>query len=571
MRLLRGRARPARPRARALRAASSERARPRSRRRAGPAGRRPPARPRRCFACSVASLASSSSADLLLLALLPFEVGLLVLELRVDRRELLDDVVVGLVGLVEQLLPAGGVDRVGGVDQRFERIARVRVGEHRARWRAYVAQLGGACLGGRDRLLQSAMCSRVSSSSWSDVGERGGGLVGGLARASASCLARGVEVVAGRGARRRGAGTHRHERRQARSSEAATAVERRVRVIAAGIARRGNPGTLAAGSFDGGLELGRRGVAAPTRRTHAEVRTARIALRLLGARAAPLGRDPRAAPRQAPPGLRRRRQHHVREARRGPRARAISARSTSSRRTWRSTSRATSSTRSSGRTCRPTAAASPTASWRAAVKEYFGSYDAFRAQLTEAAMNVQGSGWGALSWEPLGRPADRRAGLRPPGQRRSGRPAAARARHVGARLLPAVQEREEGLGRRVLEPRQLARRRGALRPREVARARLTWPDRGPIAPDEQASSGPGSDSLRATTPVVLTNARRRREWPGVRDLPADPLHDRARRAVRVPVVHRFDAPRLRSDRRRRSKRRTSAASCPSTSRPSASR
>ena len=37
----------------------------------------------------------------------------------------------------------------------------------------------------------------------------------------------------------------------------------------------------------------------------------------------------------------------------------------------------------------------------AAVKEAFGSHDAFRAQLTEAAMNVQGSGWGALSWEPL--------------------------------------------------------------------------------------------------------------------------------------------------------------------------
>jgi Fe-Mn family superoxide dismutase len=36
-----------------------------------------------------------------------------------------------------------------------------------------------------------------------------------------------------------------------------------------------------------------------------------------------------------------------------------------------------------------------------AVKEYFGSFDAFRAQLTAAAMNVQGSGWGALSWEPL--------------------------------------------------------------------------------------------------------------------------------------------------------------------------
>ena len=37
----------------------------------------------------------------------------------------------------------------------------------------------------------------------------------------------------------------------------------------------------------------------------------------------------------------------------------------------------------------------------AAVREFFGSYDAFRAQLTEAAMNVQWSGWGALSWEPM--------------------------------------------------------------------------------------------------------------------------------------------------------------------------
>ena len=38
----------------------------------------------------------------------------------------------------------------------------------------------------------------------------------------------------------------------------------------------------------------------------------------------------------------------------------------------------------------------------AAVDEFFGSYDAFRNQLSEAAVTVQGSGWGALSWEPLG-------------------------------------------------------------------------------------------------------------------------------------------------------------------------
>ncbi|HEY3673749.1 MAG TPA: superoxide dismutase [Acidimicrobiia bacterium] len=50
----------------------------------------------------------------------------------------------------------------------------------------------------------------------------------------------------------------------------------------------------------------------------------------------------------------------------------------------------------------PDAGGEPDGDLAAAVKEWFGSYDGFRAQLTEAAMNVQGSGWGALSWEPLG-------------------------------------------------------------------------------------------------------------------------------------------------------------------------
>jgi superoxide dismutase, Fe-Mn family len=37
----------------------------------------------------------------------------------------------------------------------------------------------------------------------------------------------------------------------------------------------------------------------------------------------------------------------------------------------------------------------------AAVDEFLGSFDGFRKQLTEAAVNVQGSGWGALAWEPM--------------------------------------------------------------------------------------------------------------------------------------------------------------------------
>ncbi len=37
-----------------------------------------------------------------------------------------------------------------------------------------------------------------------------------------------------------------------------------------------------------------------------------------------------------------------------------------------------------------------------AIDEHFGSFDAFKAHLTHATTTVQGSGWGALAWEPLG-------------------------------------------------------------------------------------------------------------------------------------------------------------------------
>jgi Fe-Mn family superoxide dismutase len=37
-----------------------------------------------------------------------------------------------------------------------------------------------------------------------------------------------------------------------------------------------------------------------------------------------------------------------------------------------------------------------------AIEKDFGSFAAFKEQLTAAAAAVQGSGWGALSWEPLG-------------------------------------------------------------------------------------------------------------------------------------------------------------------------
>jgi len=38
----------------------------------------------------------------------------------------------------------------------------------------------------------------------------------------------------------------------------------------------------------------------------------------------------------------------------------------------------------------------------AAIDDEFGSFAAFRAQMSAASVSVMGSGWGMLSWEPLG-------------------------------------------------------------------------------------------------------------------------------------------------------------------------
>ena len=37
-----------------------------------------------------------------------------------------------------------------------------------------------------------------------------------------------------------------------------------------------------------------------------------------------------------------------------------------------------------------------------AIDDHLGTFDGFKAQMTEAANNVQGSGWAALSWDPVG-------------------------------------------------------------------------------------------------------------------------------------------------------------------------
>ena len=45
----------------------------------------------------------------------------------------------------------------------------------------------------------------------------------------------------------------------------------------------------------------------------------------------------------------------------------------------------------------------PTGELAAAIDEYFGSFDAFKAHFTAAAMGLQGSGWAFLAWDAIGK------------------------------------------------------------------------------------------------------------------------------------------------------------------------
>jgi len=49
----------------------------------------------------------------------------------------------------------------------------------------------------------------------------------------------------------------------------------------------------------------------------------------------------------------------------------------------------------------PNGGGEPTGSVAEALDQHFGGFKAFQAQMTAATVAVQGSGWSALSWEPL--------------------------------------------------------------------------------------------------------------------------------------------------------------------------
>ena len=50
----------------------------------------------------------------------------------------------------------------------------------------------------------------------------------------------------------------------------------------------------------------------------------------------------------------------------------------------------------------PGAGGTPEGEVASAIDEYFGSFDAFKAHFQAASLGIQGSGWGVLSWDPVG-------------------------------------------------------------------------------------------------------------------------------------------------------------------------
>lgn len=51
----------------------------------------------------------------------------------------------------------------------------------------------------------------------------------------------------------------------------------------------------------------------------------------------------------------------------------------------------------------PDGGGKPEGDLAAAIDEHLGGFDALQKQLTEASLAIQGSGWGALAWEPTSR------------------------------------------------------------------------------------------------------------------------------------------------------------------------
>jgi Fe-Mn family superoxide dismutase len=112
----------------------------------------------------------------------------------------------------------------------------------------------------------------------------------------------------------------------------------------------------------------------------------------------------------------------------------------------------------------------PTGALAQEIDRDFGSFDAFMNQLSHATNSVQGSGWGALAYEPASGKLVVQQIYDHQGNVVVGSAPLLSHRCLGARVLPAVQERPRRLREGNLEYRQLAGRREPVRSTATMRA-----------------------------------------------------------------------------------------------------
>ena len=151
----------------------------------------------------------------------------------------------------------------------------------------------------------------------------------------------------------------------------------------------------------------------------------------------------------------------------------------------------------------------------AAIKEFFGGFDGFKRQLSEAATNIQGSA-GARSAGSRSASASSSNRFTTTRATSATARAASGARYVGARVLPAVQNREERLDRGLLENRQLAGRRDALQQRARVESRaLSGLDRpsvgvaGQRPTDDRVAPSPSASRALPAAPAAPSGSARR--------------------------------------------------------------
>ena len=125
----------------------------------------------------------------------------------------------------------------------------------------------------------------------------------------------------------------------------------------------------------------------------------------------------------------------------------------------------------------------PVGDLASAIDSDFGSFDKFAAHFTNNAMTVFGSGWSILVWDTIAKKLLIVQLYDQQGNVPDWTCAAPHARHVGARVLLAVQERQGGLHQGLVERRQLGERAGPFRGRSVRERHqpVARTQKGPLA------------------------------------------------------------------------------------------